>query len=95
MPARRAAALPARRCCRHRAALTTAAAAAAQALAVVGTLGHSIKEHVRKKADLDGDGELTLEDSKLASSKVTPFVKRRPILSGGFATGFALGYGMR
>ena len=45
--------------------------------------------------DLDGDGELTLEDSKLASSKVTPFVKRRPILSGGFATGFALGYGMR
>jgi hypothetical protein len=65
------------------------------ALAVVGTLGHSIKEHVRKKADLDGDGELTLEDSKLASSKVTPFVKRRPILSGGFATGFALGYGMR
>lgn len=72
-----------------------AAAAAAQALAVVGTLGHSIKEHVRKKADLDGDGELTLEDSKLASSKVTPFVKRRPILSGGFATGFALGYGMR
>ena len=50
---------------------------------------------MRKKADLDGDGELTLEDSKLASSKVTPFVKRRPILSGGFATGFALGYGMR
>ena len=47
------------------------------------------------QADLDGDGELTLEDSKLASSKVTPFVKRRPILSGGFATGFALGYGMR
>ena len=74
---------------RRRAALTTAAAAAAQALAVVGTLGHSIKEHVRKKADLDGDGELTLEDSKLASSKVTPFVKRRPILSGGFATGCA------
>ena len=79
---------------RRRAALT-APPPPPQALAVVGTLGHSIKEHVRKKADLDGDGELTLEDSKLASSKVTPFVKRRPILSGGFATGFALGYGMR
>merc|ERR1712196_256434 len=44
------------------------------------------------KADLDDDGELTLEDSKLAASRVAPAVRRHPGLAGGLAAGFLVGY---
>ena len=50
-----------------------------------------VREHARV-ADLDGDGELTLEDSKLGLSRVAPYVRRHPGLTGGFAGGFILAY---
>eukprot|EP00322_Chrysochromulina_rotalis_P025377 CAMPEP_0115866542 /NCGR_PEP_ID=MMETSP0287-20121206/20303_1 /TAXON_ID=412157 /ORGANISM="Chrysochromulina rotalis, Strain UIO044" /LENGTH=158 /DNA_ID=CAMNT_0003321113 /DNA_START=40 /DNA_END=516 /DNA_ORIENTATION=- len=39
--------------------------------------------------DLDEDGELTLEDSRIAYSRVAPLVRRHPALSGGAVGGFA------
>mmetsp|Transcript_32625 Transcript_32625/g.102437 ORF Transcript_32625/g.102437 Transcript_32625/m.102437 type:complete len:158 (+) Transcript_32625:39-512(+) len=39
--------------------------------------------------DMDGDGSLTLEDSKLMGSKVAPFVQRHPGFAGGVVGGLA------
>lgn len=44
------------------------------------------------KADLDGDGSVTVADSKLAMSRVSPYVKRHPGLAAGLAGGFVIGY---
>ena len=43
-------------------------------------------------ADVDGDGEITVEDSKLAYSKVAPLVQRHPALTSGVVGGFVAGY---
>ena len=43
---------------------------------------------LRGQFDLDKDGELTLEDSRLAYSRVVPLVRRHTALSGGFVGGF-------
>ena len=44
-------------------------------------------------ADLDEDGELTLEDSRIAYSRVAPVVRRHAALSSGAIGGFAAVYG--
>ena len=63
--------------------------------AILGRIAQLITSQVRAHAavaDLDGDGEITLEDSKLCLSRVTPYVRRHPGLTGGFAGGFILAY---
>ena len=63
--------------------------------AIFGRIAQLITSQVSKHAavaDLDGDGELTLEDSKLGLSRVAPYVRRHPGLTGGFAGGFILAY---
>ena len=63
--------------------------------AIFGRIAQLVTSHVSKHAavaDLDGDGELTLEDSKLGLSRVAPYVRRHPGLTGGFAGGFILAY---
>ena len=63
--------------------------------AILGNIAQLITSQVRAHAvaaDLDGDGEITLEDSKLGMSRMAPYVKRHPGLTGGFAGGFLLAY---
>ena len=57
-----------------------------------------MKSQVRKLlmiADVDEDGELTMEDSKLAYSRVAPHARRHPALAAGLATGFIAAYGAK
>ena len=63
--------------------------------AIFGRIAQLVTSQVSKHAavaDLDGDGEITLEDSKLGLSRVAPYVRRHPGLTGGFAGGFILAY---
>ena len=43
-------------------------------------------------SDVDGDGELTVEDSRIAYSKVAPVVQRHPAMATGLVGGFVAGY---
>ena len=55
-----------------------------------------VQDRVRalaQQADLDNDDELTLEDSKLALSKVTPALREHPAMAAGFAGGFVAALG--
>lgn len=65
----------------------------------VRVLGVGASRVVRSKfqqaashADVDGDGEITVEDSRVAYSKVVPHVRRHPALTGGLVGGFIAGY---
>mgnify|MGYP006137558697 CR=1 FL=1 len=58
---------------------------------VVSILGSQVVR-LANTADLDGDGSVTVEDSKLAISRVTPYVQRHPGLTAGLASGFVIGY---
>ena len=58
---------------------------------------HGVNKQLRglaRVADVDEDGELTLEDSKLAYSRVAPQVRRHPALAVGMVGGFLAGYGV-
>ena len=44
------------------------------------------------QADLDGDGEVTLEDSQIAYSRVAPMVRRHTALSAGMVGGFVVAF---
>jgi hypothetical protein len=44
------------------------------------------------QADLDGDGEVTLEDSQIAYSRVAPVVRRHTAMTGGAIVGFVSSY---
>jgi hypothetical protein len=46
-----------------------------------------------READLDGDGEVTFEDSRIAYSRVAPLVRRHTALTGGLVGGFLMSYG--
>ena len=48
---------------------------------------------VARRADLDGDGELTFNDGQCAYSRVAPLVRRHPALTGGVVCGFVGAYG--
>ena len=66
-----------------------------QLQAAIGSVASFVASHARaqaRRADLDGDGELTIKDSRLGMSRVAPYVQRRPGLAGGFAGGFLLAY---
>jgi hypothetical protein len=43
-------------------------------------------------ADVDEDGEITVEDSRIAYSKVAPLVRRHTALTGGLVGGFVTAY---
>lgn len=46
-----------------------------------------------READLDDDGEVTFEDSRIAYSRVAPLVRRHTALTGGLVGGFVFSYG--
>ena len=63
--------------------------------AIFGNIAQLVTSQVRAHAaaaDLDGDGEITLEDSKLGMSRMAPYVRRHPGLTGGLAAGFLVAY---
>ena len=62
---------------------------------VGGTVAAGQLQSLAKQVDLDGDGVLTVEDSKIATSRIAPVVKQYPGLAGGFATGFVAAYRFR
>lgn len=43
-------------------------------------------------ADADGDGELSVEDSRVIYSRVAPLVRRHTALTGGLVGGFITAY---
>ena len=45
-----------------------------------------------RQADLDGDGELTMDDSQIAYSRVAPMVRRHTALSAGMVGGFVVAF---
>ena len=45
-----------------------------------------------RAADLDEDGEITLEDSNIAYSKLAPLVRKHTALTGGLVGGFVTAY---
>ena len=47
---------------------------------------------ITRQADLDGDGEVTVDDGNLAYSRVAPLVRRHTALSGGLVGGFVTAY---
>ena len=47
---------------------------------------------VTRQADLDGDGELTMDDSQIAYSRIAPLVRRHTALTGGLVGGFVTAY---
>jgi hypothetical protein len=67
-----------------------------QASSLVHAVWQAMQARIReilKMADLDGDEKLTLEDSRIAQSRIAPFVKERPMVFGGMVGGFAATYG--
>ena len=48
-----------------------------------------------RKADFDGDGEVTLEDGHLAFEKSVPIVRRHTALASGLVGGFVTAYSLR
>ena len=42
-----------------------------------------------QRADMDDDGELTIEDSRIAYSRISPLVRKHTAFSGGAVGGFA------
>jgi len=54
-------------------------------------LQHQMRRLTRQ-IDMDGDGEITIEDTKIAYSKVAPAASKHPAMAGGLVGGFLLGY---
>lgn len=82
-------------------ALSAARVSVAAARAQVKLFGLAVLRIVQqriawltRKADLDGDGDVTLDDSQIAYSKVAPLVRRHPMLSGGALGGFAVAWSL-
>jgi len=50
-------------------------------------------QQASRAADLDEDGELTVEDSRIFYSRVAPLIRRHAALSTGVVGGFAVVYG--
>ena len=61
-------------------------------LAVVHTIQGRAAQ-LAMAADLDSDGDLTYEDSRIAYSRLIPHVCRRPALAGGLLGGFVTTFG--
>ena len=61
----------------------------------VAQIVKGISQQVMQQAarlDVNGDGRLTIEDSNIAASRVAPFVKKHPGLTGGLVGGLVAGY---
>lgn len=62
------------------------------AVAVMNSVQNKLQD-AAGAADLDEDGELTIEDSRVAYSKVAPLIRKHAALSTGVVGGFAIVYG--
>ena len=66
---------------------------ARECAAAILRVAHARVREVIMLADLDEDEKLTLEDSRIAQSRISPLLKERPAMVSGLVGGFMATFG--